>query len=159
MSYLVGVDIGGTFTDCAIVDRAGKLLTTKVPSTPPDFSRGMMDALDSFTRQAVGTRGVRPRSRCQIAAYRVPSTGAVVVVVGWKTPASAGGRPKPGRAPLRALRRVTRPSFECFRGRGAAATVELHGRVFQVNVMVGDRASPRRVDDALAVGRSFALAR
>jgi len=47
MSYLVGIDIGGTFTDCAIVDRAGKLLTTKVPSTPPDFARGMMDALDA----------------------------------------------------------------------------------------------------------------
>jgi len=45
MSYLVGIDIGGTFTDCAIVDAAGKLLTTKVPSTPPDFARGMMDAL------------------------------------------------------------------------------------------------------------------
>ena len=45
MSYLVGIDIGGTFTDCAIVDRAGKLLTTKVPSTPPDFARGMLDAL------------------------------------------------------------------------------------------------------------------
>src|ERR1041384_4470043 len=44
MAYLVGIDIGGTFTDCAIVDRAGKLLTTKVPSTPDDFSRGMMDA-------------------------------------------------------------------------------------------------------------------
>jgi len=47
MSYLVGIDIGGTFTDCAIVDRAGRLLTTKVPSTPQDFSRGMMDALDA----------------------------------------------------------------------------------------------------------------
>src|SRR5438045_421907 len=45
VSYLVGIDIGGTFTDCAIVDRAGKLLTTKVPSTPSDFSQGMMDAL------------------------------------------------------------------------------------------------------------------
>ncbi|MGH8688873.1 MAG: hydantoinase/oxoprolinase family protein [Burkholderiales bacterium] len=45
MSYLVGIDIGGTFTDCAIVDRAGRLLTTKVPSTPHDFSQGMMDAL------------------------------------------------------------------------------------------------------------------
>src|ERR1043165_10043477 len=45
MSYLVGIDIGGTFTDCAIVDAAGNLLTTKVPSTPPDFARGMMDAL------------------------------------------------------------------------------------------------------------------
>jgi N-methylhydantoinase A len=45
MGYLVGIDIGGTFTDCAIVDGAGRLLTTKVPSTPSDFSRGMMDAL------------------------------------------------------------------------------------------------------------------
>jgi N-methylhydantoinase A len=45
--FLVGIDIGGTFTDCAIVDRAGRLLTTKVPSTPADFSRGMMDALDA----------------------------------------------------------------------------------------------------------------
>ncbi|HEX6155696.1 MAG TPA: hydantoinase/oxoprolinase N-terminal domain-containing protein, partial [Burkholderiales bacterium] len=50
MTYLVGIDIGGTFTDCAIVDAAGKLLTTKVPSTPADFSRGMMDALDAGAR-------------------------------------------------------------------------------------------------------------
>src|SRR5947208_934273 len=53
MGYLVGIDIGGTFTDCAIVDRAGKLLTAKVPSTPPDFSRGMLDALGAGA-QALG---------------------------------------------------------------------------------------------------------
>src|SRR5687767_867323 len=53
MSYLVGIDIGGTFTDCAIVDRAGTLLTTKVPSTPSDFSRGMLDALGAGA-QALG---------------------------------------------------------------------------------------------------------
>src|SRR4051812_47171550 len=53
MSYLVGIDIGGTFTDCAIVDAAGKLLTTKVPSTPPDFAQGMMDALGAGA-QALG---------------------------------------------------------------------------------------------------------
>jgi len=46
-AYLVGIDIGGTFTDCAIVDGAGKLRTTKVPSTPDDFSQGMMDALSA----------------------------------------------------------------------------------------------------------------
>jgi len=55
MRYLVGIDIGGTFTDCAIVDGAGKLLTTKVPSTPADFSRGMMDALDAGA-QALGLK-------------------------------------------------------------------------------------------------------
>jgi N-methylhydantoinase A len=53
VSYLVGIDIGGTFTDCAIVDKAGRLLTTKVPSTPADFSRGMMDALGAGA-QALG---------------------------------------------------------------------------------------------------------
>jgi N-methylhydantoinase A len=53
MSYLVGIDIGGTFTDCAIVDGGGRLLTTKVPSTPGDFSRGMMDALGAGA-QALG---------------------------------------------------------------------------------------------------------
>jgi N-methylhydantoinase A len=50
VAYLVGIDIGGTFTDCAIVDRKGRLLTAKVPSTPPDFSRGMMDALGTGAR-------------------------------------------------------------------------------------------------------------
>ena len=52
MSYLVGIDIGGTFTDCAIVDGAGRLLTTKVPSTPKDFSQGMMDGLALMDAQA-----------------------------------------------------------------------------------------------------------
>ncbi|HWV91273.1 MAG TPA: hydantoinase/oxoprolinase family protein [Burkholderiales bacterium] len=55
MRYLVGIDIGGTFTDCAIVDGVGKLLTTKVPSTPGDFSRGMMDALGAGA-QALGVK-------------------------------------------------------------------------------------------------------
>jgi N-methylhydantoinase A len=50
MGYLVGIDIGGTFTDCAIVDGGGRLLTTKVPSTPQDFSQGMMDALGTGAR-------------------------------------------------------------------------------------------------------------
>jgi N-methylhydantoinase A len=51
MGYLVGIDIGGTFTDCAIVDGGGRLLTTKVPSTPQDFSKGMMDALATGARE------------------------------------------------------------------------------------------------------------
>src|SRR5205814_4063690 len=34
-----------TCTASAIVDRAVRLLTTNVPSTPADFSRGMLDAL------------------------------------------------------------------------------------------------------------------
>jgi len=109
------------------------------------------------TLLVVGTAGVRPhRTHCQIAAYRVPATGAVVVVVGWK---SANGDTGPGREALRKLRSLHRPSFECFQGRGAAATLVLRRREYQVNVLVGDRASRSRIAEALAVARSFDLKR
>jgi hypothetical protein len=84
----------------------------------------------------------------------------VVVVVGWKSVATAGGGPwEPGRAPLKNLLAVHRPSFDCFSGRGASADVLLAGKPYQVNVMVGDHASKPRVGEALAVARSFDLAR
>jgi hypothetical protein len=115
---------------------------------------------DPRTLLVVGTLGVVPKStQCQIAAYRVPARGAVVVIVGWKTAASGGGRMKPGRWPLNAMTFVRRPSFECFAGRGAAASLALAGKGYQVNVMVGDSASAQRVAGAVAVGRSFRLAR
>jgi len=44
-AYLVGVDIGGTFTDCVVVDGDGAVVTAKAPSTPDDFARGMLDAM------------------------------------------------------------------------------------------------------------------
>jgi len=118
--------------------------------------------VDPRTLLVVGTTGVvrDPRSSCQIAAYRLPSAGAVVVVVGWRTATSGGGDGRPtGRAPLRELVRVTRPSFECFVGRGASAQLVLRGKAYQVNVMVGDSAPKARVAEALAVARSFDLAR
>ena len=43
--YLVGVDIGGTFTDCVVLDRAGNITATKAPSTPGNFAAGMLDAM------------------------------------------------------------------------------------------------------------------
>ncbi|MEO1191387.1 MAG: hydantoinase/oxoprolinase family protein [Pseudomonadota bacterium] len=43
--YLCGIDIGGTFTDCVVIDAQGKVTTAKAPSTPGDFSQGMMAAL------------------------------------------------------------------------------------------------------------------
>jgi nicotinamidase-related amidase len=35
MNYIVGVDIGGTFTDCVAVDDAGSITIGKALSTPP----------------------------------------------------------------------------------------------------------------------------
>jgi hypothetical protein len=116
---------------------------------------------DPRTLLVVGTAGVRPQaSHCEIAAYRLPPSGAVVVVVGWESIASAGGSPwTRGRAPLKSLVAVHRPSFDCFAGRGAASDVLLGGKPYQVKVMVGDRASKTRVEEALAIARSFDLAR
>lgn len=116
---------------------------------------------DPRTLLVVGTADVRPRaSQCQIAAYRVQPRGAVLVVVGWKEAALSGlGSDRAGRYPLAKLTAVHRPSFECFSGRGAVATLKLRGKAYQVNVMVGDRAPRERVREALAVARSFALVR
>lgn len=44
MNYVVGVDIGGTFTDCVVVDEAGAVTIGKSLSTPSDFSQGALDA-------------------------------------------------------------------------------------------------------------------
>ena len=43
--YLVGVDIGGTFTDCVVLDGGGRITATKSPSTPSNFAEGMLAAL------------------------------------------------------------------------------------------------------------------
>ncbi len=36
--YPCGVDIGGTFSDCVVVNESGAILATKGPSTPHDLS-------------------------------------------------------------------------------------------------------------------------
>ena len=114
---------------------------------------------DPSTLLVVGTAGVLPKpkpSRCEIAKYQLPPAGAVVVVFGWKRLNDSGAQgQKAGRWPLKAMVAVRRGVFECFSGRGAGATLTLGGKAYQVNVMVGDRASKRRVANALAVGRSF----
>ena len=45
--YLCGLDIGGTFTDCVIVDDGGRVVSAKAPSTPGDFAEGLMHALEA----------------------------------------------------------------------------------------------------------------
>jgi N-methylhydantoinase A len=46
MQYVVGIDIGGTCTDCVVVDAEGHVTLGKAFSTPPDFSRGILEAID-----------------------------------------------------------------------------------------------------------------
>ena len=52
----LGVDIGGTFTDMVLIDGSAKLSTWKVPSTPPDFERGVLAGLDLVAERLGLTR-------------------------------------------------------------------------------------------------------
>jgi N-methylhydantoinase A len=48
--YRACIDIGGTFTDCLILDNRGSLRAFKVPSTPQDPSVGMLSALGAAAK-------------------------------------------------------------------------------------------------------------
>ena len=51
MAYVIGVDVGGTFTDAVLDDDARTVLAAKSPSTPPDYSRGVLDVLELLAEQ------------------------------------------------------------------------------------------------------------
>ena len=47
MAWRIGVDIGGTFTDVALIDEAhGAIGVAKTPTTPEDFGRGVLNGLN-----------------------------------------------------------------------------------------------------------------
>src|SRR4029453_15267209 len=48
---LLGVDVGGTFTDAALLD-GERLITAKAPSTPKDQSEGVIEAVNAALEQA-----------------------------------------------------------------------------------------------------------
>jgi N-methylhydantoinase A len=67
----VAVDIGGTFTDLVAYDEeTHQLITVKLPSTPPDFIQGVMDALNKA--------GVNPE---EITAFKHGSTIATNAII------------------------------------------------------------------------------
>lgn len=105
---------------------------------------------DPRTLLVVGTKGARAiPTPCQVASYRVPDDGAVVVVIGWSESFLDKSRLE--------LTKLRKPTFACFDGRGAVGQVTRRGRDYQVSVMVGDDASAETIRDALAVARSFSL--
>jgi N-methylhydantoinase A len=50
--YIIGVDTGGTFTDVVVLSNTGEVWTAKASTTPDDFSRGVMEAVDEAARTA-----------------------------------------------------------------------------------------------------------
>jgi N-methylhydantoinase A/oxoprolinase/acetone carboxylase beta subunit len=54
VTFAVGIDVGGTFTDLAAIGADGIVVTRKVLSTPADQSEGVAAALDAFAAPAGG---------------------------------------------------------------------------------------------------------
>jgi N-methylhydantoinase A len=50
--YHIGVDIGGTFTDAVAIDEGGHLHRAKAPTTPGDYTAGILAALEALAAEA-----------------------------------------------------------------------------------------------------------
>ena len=46
MKYVLGIDVGGTFTDCVAADADGNIFSGKSPSTPPNFAEGVLSSIE-----------------------------------------------------------------------------------------------------------------
>lgn len=53
MTYRLGVDVGGTFTDLLLInEKDGSTHTAKVPSTPEDSSKGVFSGIKRVCESA-----------------------------------------------------------------------------------------------------------
>ena len=56
MGYRIGVDIGGTFTDCVVADERGGRTVSKAPTTPGSLQDGVLEAVAVNAEQLGLTR-------------------------------------------------------------------------------------------------------
>jgi N-methylhydantoinase A len=71
---LLGVDVGGTFTDAVLLDEGGALHTAKVPTTPAEESVGVIAAV----RLVLDRAGVRPQELARFAHGMTVATNALL---------------------------------------------------------------------------------
>ena len=70
---LLGVDVGGTFTDAVLVD-GGRVVTAKAPTTPDDQSEGVLAAVAAALERA----GRRPATSTEFAHGMTVATNALL---------------------------------------------------------------------------------
>ena len=81
MSYRLGVDVGGTFTDFLLINESdGSTHTAKVPSTPEDSSIGVLNGVARICDQS----GVNPRDIKLVMHGTTVATNAVLTGNGAK---------------------------------------------------------------------------
>ena len=81
MSYRLGVDVGGTFTDLLLVDeKTGQLYTAKVPSTPDDASIGVFNGIERVCDNA----GINPNKITSVMHGTTIATNTILTGTGAK---------------------------------------------------------------------------
>jgi N-methylhydantoinase A len=80
-SYRVAIDIGGTFTDIVLIGSDGSVSTKKVSSTPDDYGRGIILALQEIFKET----GVAPLTIEGVAHATTVATNAILEGKGTKT--------------------------------------------------------------------------
>ncbi len=79
MSYRLGVDVGGTFTDLLLVDeQSGNTYTAKVPSTPEDSSLAVLSGIARVTESA----GVSPEVITHVMHGTTVATNTILTMTG-----------------------------------------------------------------------------
>jgi N-methylhydantoinase A len=56
MSFIIGIDVGGTFTDLVAIDARGETASAKASTTPADPGVGLFEGLDELARRLGVTR-------------------------------------------------------------------------------------------------------
>src|SRR5210317_320386 len=75
MSYRLGVDVGGTFTDLLLINEStGETHTAKVPSTPEDSSIGVLNGIARICDES----GIDPASVNRVMHGTTVATNAVL---------------------------------------------------------------------------------
>jgi N-methylhydantoinase A len=79
MSYRLGVDVGGTFTDLLLVnEKSGQIWTAKVPSTPADQSIGVLNGIARVCERA----GINPEQIDHVMHGTTVATNTVLTGTG-----------------------------------------------------------------------------
>ncbi|MCP5472127.1 MAG: hydantoinase/oxoprolinase family protein [Sinobacteraceae bacterium] len=79
MSYRLGVDVGGTFTDLLLVnEKTGKTWSAKVPSTPADQSIGVLNGIERVCERA----GIAPAEIDHVMHGTTVATNTVLTGTG-----------------------------------------------------------------------------
>jgi len=139
MAWRIGVDIGGTFTDVALVDDAtGMIGVAKAPTTPQDFAEGVLVGL----RQAMERYEVQPADVGLLAHATTVVTNALLEEKGVR----AGVVMTRGFRDVLELRRSARPDlYDLFQD--APSTLVPRRRRFEITERI---ASDGAVDIPLA---------